>query len=93
MSAVEIMDKKVLRLTENKLSISVPWDLDSPYYVLVETMGFDRENDSNRLEAFFEQCFSSNLASTGVVAQDEKQRSQIWGAREACGPAVNAAKR
>lgn len=42
-------------------------------------MGFDPENDGRLLESFFEDCFSSGIATDGIVAQDSKQRSQIWG--------------
>lgn len=86
------MDAGILNLIETKLEKKIPWNLNSPYYVLVETMGFHPQQDRQALESFFSQSFEDNLVVDGVLTQTQSQQLEIWSVRESCGPAVNSAE-
>lgn len=88
-SALEFMDGGVLDLVRDNLSVSAGWATGSPYYVLVETMGFDLANDRLAVEKFLEGLMEEGLVEDGVMAKGEDEIAEIWGVRESCGVAVN----
>ncbi|KAL9623103.1 MAG: hypothetical protein Q9160_002617 [Pyrenula sp. 1 TL-2023] len=88
LSAFELMDGRsqsfVHRVTGNKR----PLEGDHPFYCLIETSGSNAEHDSEKLESFLEHVMGSEIVSDGVLAQDESQRSSLWGWREGITEAI-----
>lgn len=52
------------------------------FYVLIETSGSDMSHDQEKLNRFLETVMGDGLVKDGVVAQDQKQQSEIWARRE-----------
>ncbi|GMH62885.1 hypothetical protein TrRE_jg4223 [Triparma retinervis] len=91
-SAVEVMDRRVLELVKEKVGGGgMGWVGGARYYVLVETMGFDDERDRETLERFLEEVMEEGTVEDGVMAKGEEEIEAIWGVRESCGVAVNRA--
>ncbi|KGF70737.1 FAD-linked oxidase [Hoeflea sp. BAL378] len=56
---------------------------DQPFYVLVETMGFDEVRDMEALERFLEQVVADDLCVEGVLARSQREVDALWRVREA----------
>jgi FAD/FMN-containing dehydrogenase len=82
LSAFELMDAQsqafVHRVTGNRR----PLDGEHPFYCLIETSGSNAEHDMEKLEKFLEHVMSEEIATDGVLAQDETQVKSLWGWRE-----------
>lgn len=46
---------------------------DSPFYVLIETLGSNSTHDEEKLNNFLEQAMTSGLVTDGTVATDHKK--------------------
>ena len=91
-SALEVMDRGVLELVEEKIGAAgLGWVGGTGYYVLVETMGFDEKRDREAVERFLEGLIEEGIVEDGVLAKGEEEVEAIWGVRESCGVAVNRA--
>lgn len=53
-----------------------------PYYVFIESLGSDQQNDFERLENLMSQAFEKELIGDGVLAQSERELQNIWKIRE-----------
>ncbi|CDW58693.1 D 2 hydroxyglutarate dehydrogenase [Trichuris trichiura] len=53
-----------------------------PFYMLIETMGFDQDNDDKTTFSAMEQCLLEGHAADGVFAESETQAREIWKLRE-----------
>lgn len=82
LSAFEMMDGTSQRLVAEVTGKRRPLEGSSPFYVLVETSGSNKEHDDAKLEAFLEDLMESGTISDGVLAQDETQLKSLWGWRE-----------
>jgi FAD/FMN-containing dehydrogenase len=84
LSAFEFMDSESLELVlKNVANTQYPLSNKHRFYVLIETSGSDRVHDIQKLETMLTQ----NPVKEGVIAQDERQASNIWKLRETCGDA------
>lgn len=83
LSAFEMMDGRSQDLVAEVTGKRRPLEGDkTPYYVLIETSGSNKEHDDAKLEAFLEHVMEEGVVSDGVLAQDETQARALWGWRE-----------
>ena len=52
------------------------------YYLFIEYMGRDFDNDYNVFEETILDCIESKLIDDAVIGKDEKEQVNIWGIRE-----------
>jgi FAD/FMN-containing dehydrogenase len=52
------------------------------YYVFIEYMGGDFENDYNLFESIILDCINKGVIDDAVIGKDEKEQVNIWGIRE-----------
>jgi len=52
------------------------------YYVFIEYMGGDFENDYNDFESVVLDCIDKGLIDDAVIGKDDKEQVNIWGIRE-----------
>ncbi len=57
-------------------------DPAAAFYVLVEAMGYDEENDRDAFTGLLEQAFEDGLVVDAVIASSGKQAEDIWRVRE-----------
>ena len=82
LSAFEVMWQDYYGLMATHDSARRPVEPNWPYYVLVETMGYDEEHDRALFERFVEDVFESGLAADGVLATSDRQKQDLWHVRE-----------
>jgi len=83
LSAFEVMWNDYYRiLTEPPAVHQPPIPRDYPYYVLVEAMGGDAEQDHARLESALADAFEKGLITDAALAQNQAQREQMWAMRD-----------
>jgi FAD/FMN-containing dehydrogenase len=84
LSAYEFFDSACLETVLQHMKVSYPLEKKYPFYILIETHGSNEKNDetvgihfsskiSQLLLEYFEDILSSEIASDGVLAQDESQ--------------------
>jgi len=52
------------------------------YYVFIEYMGGDFENDYNLFESIILECVDKGVIDDAVIGKDDKEQINIWGIRE-----------
>jgi len=52
------------------------------YYVFIEYMGGDFENDYNLFESIILDCIDKGVIDDAVIGKDDKEQNNIWGIRE-----------
>jgi len=52
------------------------------FHVLIETSGSDRVHDEEKITRLLEGLMQEDLIQDGVLAQDEKQKMELWARRE-----------
>jgi FAD/FMN-containing dehydrogenase len=83
LSAFEVMWNNFYRLvTTEPARNQPPLSHDYPYYVLVEAMGGDPEQDHARIEAALASAYEAGLIVDAVVAQSDAQRQALWAMRD-----------
>ena len=55
---------------------------DFNYYLFVEYMGTDFENDYQKFEEVILECIENKILDDAVIGKDEKEQVNIWGIRE-----------
>ena len=53
-----------------------------PYYVLIEALGGDADNDAARAQAALAEAYESGLVADAVIARNEAQRREMWAMRD-----------
>ena len=69
-------------MTSSPSSYSPPLPQTHPFYVLMETVGHDGENDEALFEGFLEKCLENDLISDAAVARSQQELDWFWGIRE-----------
>ena len=83
LSAFEVMWNNFYRLvTTAPAKGQPPLSQDYPFYVLVEAMGGDPDQDHQRIETALGVAYEEGLIADAVVAQSDAQRRQIWALRD-----------
>ncbi len=60
----------------------IPFETDSPFYVLLETHGSNNGHDQEKISALIEELSESSMVIEGVLAQDQGQVDSFWKLRE-----------
>ena len=81
LSAFEFIDESCLDTLSENLNLSPPIE-KTPFTVVIETHGSNREHDQEKLEAFLEYAMENELVINGTVADGSKQANELWQMRE-----------
>ncbi|KAN0043328.1 hypothetical protein ACTA71_010976 [Dictyostelium dimigraforme] len=82
LSAFEFMDRPCIDLVLKHQQVQDPFQDKSPFYILLETSGFNETHDSEKLNSFLESIMAENLIIDGSLATDSKNISAFWKLRE-----------
>lgn len=82
LSAFEFMDRQSQELTHRHLKLDHPIEGEYPFYILIETLGLNKDHDDEKLENFLGQAMEDGLVLDGIIAQDEAQVKLLWAWRE-----------
>eukprot|EP01025_Chloroclados_australasicus_P012929 TRINITY_DN16184_c0_g1_i1.p1 TRINITY_DN16184_c0_g1~~TRINITY_DN16184_c0_g1_i1.p1 ORF type:complete len:540 (-),score=26.48 TRINITY_DN16184_c0_g1_i1:777-2291(-) len=84
LSAFEFLDKGSLSMVMSySQGVQDPLpNIDSDFYVLVETSGSSEQHDAEKMEQFISSILDSGLAQDGVLSENVRQMQQIWHIRE-----------
>jgi len=86
LSAFECLWQDFYRLlTTEPAPHTPPLAQDQPYYVLIEAMGSDQEQDSERFELALEGAFEAGLIADAVLAKSQAERDRMWAIRDDVG--------
>ncbi|WP_221796324.1 FAD-binding oxidoreductase [Aquisediminimonas sediminicola] len=82
LSAFEVMWHDYYALMAESGTGRRPIEPDLPYYVLIESMGYDADADRAAFERFMELALEQGLAADGVLANSARQKQDLWHVRE-----------
>ena len=83
LSAFEVMWQSFYRLvTSPPAKGTPPIGRDHPYYVLIESLGADAKQESERFAAALESAFEAGLIADAAVAQSDSDRHAFWSLRD-----------
>ena len=83
LSAFEVMWQSFYRLvTSPPAKGKPPIGQDHPYYVLIECLGAEAKQDSERFGAALESAFEAGLIADAAVAQSDSDRHAMWSLRD-----------
>jgi FAD/FMN-containing dehydrogenase len=86
LSAFEVMWSDFYKLvTTEPAKGKAPLAYGHPYYVLIESMGGDQEEDSARFEKALMAALETGKASDAVIAKNQAERDRMWGLRDDVG--------
>ena len=90
LSAYEVMWEDFYKLvTTEPAKGRAPIAHGHPYYVLIESMGGNQEEDSARFEAALTEALELGLASDAVIAKNQAERDEMWALRDDVGQVAN----
>lgn len=84
-ATLELLDETAIACVEEAMHLGLPLDVEA--LLLIECDGFDKEAVGRELEAVVEVCRGAG-ASRAIVAQDERERAELWRARRSVSPAL-----
>ncbi|MCG8608371.1 FAD-binding oxidoreductase [bacterium] len=83
LSAFEVMWKNFYELvTRDPAPSPAPLTYDHPYYVLLESLGANQQEDSTRFEQALNHASEQGLLAEAVLAQSKAERDAMWGMRD-----------
>ncbi|MFQ5661625.1 MAG: FAD-binding oxidoreductase [Gammaproteobacteria bacterium] len=83
LSAFEVMWRDFyLVVTTQPAKSKPPLEQDYPYYVLVESLGADQENDSRRFQSVLMEALERGLLADVVIAKSQAERNAMWAIRD-----------
>ncbi|KAJ3021189.1 hypothetical protein HKX48_009023 [Thoreauomyces humboldtii] len=83
LSAFEFFDSDCLKLVKHHMTNTrTPFETDTPFYVLIETSGSNKDHDDEKLTAFLDHVMKEGLVEDGALAQDTSQAAGMWAIRE-----------
>ncbi|MEQ6918157.1 FAD-binding oxidoreductase [Halomonas aquatica] len=83
LAAFEVMWQSHYRLlTEESARHRPPLATDSPYYVILESLGNDPQSHAMQFSRALEGALESEVVSDAVLAQSGSQRQALWAIRE-----------
>ncbi len=86
LSAFEVLWEDFYKLVTTEPAKGKPLlDYGHPYYVLVESMGGDQEEDSARFEKALMAALEDGQVSDAVIAKNQAERNQMWALRDDVG--------
>lgn len=86
LSAFEVLWRDFYRLvTTEPAANRAPFDADTPFYVLIESLGADQDADAERFEAVLVRAFEEELISDAAIAKSQAERDELWAMRDDVG--------
>ncbi|MBD2700716.1 FAD-binding oxidoreductase [Spirosoma sp. BT702] len=83
LTSFELLWQDYYQLMTSKPSLfSPPLPQTYPFYVLLESLGYDAEKDKTQFEEFLEHCLITELIDDAAMAQAKKELDWFWGIRE-----------
>jgi len=83
LSAFEVMWEDFYRLVTTEPALGKPpVAYGHPYYVLIEALGGDQEEDANRFERVLASQIEDGSISDAVIAKSQGERDRIWALRD-----------
>jgi FAD/FMN-containing dehydrogenase len=85
LTAFEVMWPAFYRLATEGVGRNPPLECGSGLYVLIETMGSDGERDPVHFETVIGEALAAGTVGDAVIAQAERQASELWAVRDSSG--------
>jgi FAD/FMN-containing dehydrogenase len=85
LTAFEVMWPSFYKLATHGLGRNPPLEFGSGLYVLIETMGSDGERDPQHFEAVIGEALAAGTVGDAVIAQTQRQASELWAVRDSPG--------
>lgn len=83
LSAFEVLWNNTYKLIDEKVPhVSVPIGTDYPFYVLVESMGTNSENDAELFVNAMSEAAEAELVSDVVIADSDNKIAGLWAIRD-----------
>lgn len=82
LSGYELIWNETYKCMTSPSHIQQPLPPDYKYYVLLESLGSDREQDQNKLESLLASALESGLILDAVPAQTQSDLNWFWAIRE-----------
>lgn len=82
LSAFEVLWRNFYQLVTTEPAQSKPPLADYPYYVLLDTLGSDQQQDQQRFQSVLEQALENELVCDAVIAKSQHQRDKLWALRD-----------
>ncbi|KAJ3183186.1 hypothetical protein HDU85_002212 [Gaertneriomyces sp. JEL0708] len=83
LSAFEFFDNTCLQLVKKHIpNVREPFSTETPFYVVLETSGSNKDHDDEKLAIFLDKVMSEGTVEDGALAQDSVQAASIWNIRE-----------
>ncbi|TPX67412.1 hypothetical protein SpCBS45565_g03790 [Spizellomyces sp. 'palustris'] len=83
LSAFEFFDHTCLDLVKHHIpNVREPFTTQTPFYVLIETNGSNKDHDDEKLAVFLEKLMTEGVVEDGALAQDSTQAAGMWSIRE-----------
>lgn len=82
LSAFEVMWKDYYDMVANSNTGRRPVEPTSPFYILIEAMGYSEETDEQQFMTFLETAFEKGLIDDAVTSQSLNQVAELWKVRE-----------
>jgi FAD/FMN-containing dehydrogenase len=92
LSAFEVMWRDYYSVMAASGTGRNPVAADQPFYILVETLGYNEAFDQQIFESFLEAIHEDGLVADAVLATSDRQRQDLWKVREGAevvGPAMS----
>ncbi len=85
LTAFEVMWPQFYRLGTVALGRTPPLEPGHGAYVLIETLGLEPEADQQRYEALIAAAMQAGSVRDAVIAQSQRQATELWSVRDAPG--------
>lgn len=83
LTGYELMWQRTYKaMTSAPSELAPPLDQNYTYYVFIECLGSNAQQDYNRLEELITQALEKELILDGLLAQTERELSLLWQIRE-----------
>ena len=82
LSAFEIMDSAYYQINTAVGRHAAPIEAIYPYYVIVESLGFDADHDAAAFEKALFQALEDGVIADAVIPKSQSDRESIWMIRE-----------
>jgi len=91
LSAFEVLWQTTYALVvDNVHAVKAPLSKEHRYYILLESMGGDRQSDQERFEAVLAEALESDLIADAVISQSAADVDALWLVRDGMAEAMVA---
>jgi FAD/FMN-containing dehydrogenase len=82
LSAFEVLWHNFYQLVTTEPAKAKPLLPDYPYYVLLDTLGADQQQDQRLFQNILERALEKGLICDAVIAESQQQRDSLWALRD-----------